>query len=113
VIVVSRTEDYEVDTDQTELYCDDLVRLRDRLESEGAEKIWLVGGGELVASFLKKQLLDEITVSMHPILLGKGVPLFPGGFPTTLLMLKDAQAYEGGLVQLNYHVVPEDEELNS
>lgn len=109
VIVVSRTDDYEVDTDLTELYCDDLNVLRDRLDAEGAKKVWLVGGGELVASFLHKQLIDEITVSMHPLLLGKGVPLFPGGFPRTMLMLKDAQSFENGLVQLNYHVMPHDD----
>lgn len=110
VIVVSRSADNEVDTPLTELYSDDLNDLRSRLEGEGAQKVWLVGGGELVASFLHKQLLDEISVSMHPILLGSGVPLFPGGFPRTMLMLKDMQAFEGGLVQMNYHVMPEDDE---
>lgn len=112
VIVVSRNPDNEADTPLTEIYSDDLADLITRLNAECARKIWLVGGGELVRSFLKRDLLDEITVSMHPILLGNGVSLFPGGFPRTMLMLKDMQAFEGGLVQLNYHVMPfEDDEL--
>ncbi len=113
VIVVSRNPDNEADTPLTEIYSDDLADLLTRLDGEGAKKIWLVGGGELVQSFLKRDLLDEITVSMHPILLGNGVSLFLGGFPRTMLMLKDMKSYEGGLVQLNYHVMPaEDDEAD-
>ncbi len=108
-IVVSRSAEVDIDTPDTELYSEDLQSLVDKLSSDGAERVWLVGGGELVKSFLKQGLLDEITVSMHPILLGHGVPLFPGGFQRTMLMLKDTKVYDGGLVQLNYHVVPDEE----
>ncbi len=110
-IVVSRSGGLKVDTALTELYCSDLPELIAKLQKEECRKVWLVGGGELVRSFLEKGLLDELTVSMHPILLGKGVPLFPGGFRRTLLLLKDTKTFEGGLVQLNYHVMPDDEEF--
>ncbi|WP_025225530.1 dihydrofolate reductase family protein [Fimbriimonas ginsengisoli] len=109
-IVVSRSCDVEVDTPETELYCKDLPGLIEYLAEEKCNRVWLVGGGELVRSFLKQGLLDEITVSMHPILLGTGVRLFPGGFQQTMLLLKDTQVFEGGLVQLNYHVMPPDDE---
>ena len=110
-IVVSRTTNLKVDTPDTELYCGELPELIARLSDEERHKVWLVGGGELVRSFLEKGLLDEISVSMHPILLGTGVPLFPGGFRRTLLLLKDTKVFEGGLVQLNYHVMPDDDEF--
>lgn len=108
-IVVSRTGDLEITTPDTELYTGDLPALVSRLTEEGCGRVWLVGGGELVRSFLEQDLLDEITVSMHPILLGTGVPLFPGGFKRTMLLLKDTHVFEGGLVQLNYHVMPDEE----
>ncbi len=108
-IVVSRSPELEIDTPTTELYSAELPELMERLETESCHKVWLVGGGELVRSFLEKGLLDEITVSMHPLLLGKGVPLFPGGFRRTMLLLKDTTVFDGGLVQLNYHVMPDDE----
>jgi dihydrofolate reductase len=110
-IVVSRRADGIADTPNTEYFSEDLPALIERLKTSGRENVWLVGGGELVASFLEQGLLDEITVSMHPILLGKGVPLFPGGFQRTLLMLKDTQTFDGGLVKLTYHVMPDDEDL--
>jgi len=109
-VVVTRKTDWDVDTPETELFCEDLQTLVDKLASEGAERVWLVGGGELVRSFLEQGLLDELTVSMHPILLGRGVPLFPGGFRRTMLLLKDTEVFEGGLVQLNYHVMPDEDE---
>lgn len=109
--VVSRSSGLEITTPQTELFCDGLPDLVARMETDGAERVWLVGGGELVRSFLEQELLDEITVSMHPILLGTGVPLFPGGFRRTMLLLKDTTVFDGGLVQLNYHVMPDDEEF--
>jgi dihydrofolate reductase len=112
-IVVSRSGEVEIDTPDTELYTKDLQGLVSHLEGAGCDRVWLVGGGELVRSFLEQGLLDEISVSMHPILLGTGVPLFPGGFRRTMLMLKETEVFEGGLVQLNYHVMPDDEELAS
>ena len=106
-VVVSRKADLAVDMPNVEVHSGDLVSLIQRLEEEGRHNVWLVGGGELVRSFLEKGLLDRITVSMHPILLGKGVPLFPGGFHRTMLLLEDTKSFEGGLVQLNYHVIPD------
>jgi len=103
-VVVSRRDDLEVDTPGTTVWSGDLKELVDNLREDGAEQVWLVGGGELVRSMLHEGLIDRISVSMHPVLLGKGIPLFPDGFPKTSLTLEDATQYESGLVQLNYHV---------
>lgn len=109
-IVVSRSGGIEVTTPDTQIASGDLAELLQKLSDEGAEKVWLVGGGELVRSFLDKGLLDRITVSMHPVLLGKGIPLFPGGFPRTLLQLDNVTPYDTGLVQLDYIVMPDEED---
>lgn len=109
-IVVSRSEGSEISTPDTELFAGQLPDLIEKLNEGNASHVWLVGGGELVRSFLKQGLLDRITVSLHPILLGNGVPLFPGGFPRTMLLLEDTQSFEGGLVQLNYHVIPDEDD---
>ena len=109
--VVSRRADLLLDAPNVQLHAGDLKALIGRLAGENCGNVWLVGGGELVRSFLEQGLLDRITVSLHPILLGKGVPLFPGGFHRTMLLLENTKTFEGGLVQLNYHVIP-DEDLD-
>lgn len=109
-IVVSRKVDLPIDVPGAELHSGDLASLIERLDREERKNVWLVGGGELVRSFLEQGLLDRITVSMHPVLLGDGVPLFPGGFRRTLLALDNTEEFEGGLVQLNYLVMPDEDD---
>ena len=70
---------------------------------EGQERnIWLVGGGQMVREFLLHDLIDEIVLSVHPIILGKSIPLFPPHTPQMGLALIGCQAYNTGLVQLAY-----------
>lgn len=66
--------------------------------------IWLVGGGELVRQFLEKRLVNEITLTIHPRLLGEGLPLFPPPYPETELELIRCETYATGLVQVFYRV---------
>lgn len=69
---------------------------------DDAATVWLVGGGRLAASFQAAGLLDELYLTVLPILLGDGVPLLPVGGPQTLLTLTDATPYASGVVQLRY-----------
>ena len=64
--------------------------------------IWLFGGASLVTSFVNANLVDELWLAVHPLLLGGGKPLFQeirGRIPFTL---KETKAYSTGLVQLFY-----------
>lgn len=75
------------------------------LRSLAKGNIWLVGGGEVIEIFLQQGLIDRLILSIHPLLLGKGIPLFLPDFPSQNLELKDTQTFASGLVQLNYQVV--------
>lgn len=46
------------------------------LKQQPGHDIWLMGGGKLIHAFLKSNLMDELQISILPILLGKGIPLF-------------------------------------
>jgi len=73
-----------------------------KIEAQGFKRVWLVGGGALIRSFLSEALIDEHIVSVIPILLGSGIPLFPPPTPEQKFRLADARHYESGLVQIRY-----------
>jgi dihydrofolate reductase len=64
--------------------------------------IWLVGGADIISIFLNAGLLDEIILSIHPIILGNGIPLFKNLQGQMNLKLIKAIPYENGLMQLYY-----------
>lgn len=70
--------------------------------AKGYRRIWLVGGGELVAEFERHSLIDEYIISIIPVFLGEGILLFPPPGPETILELTGSQFYSTGLVQLKY-----------
>ena len=66
--------------------------------------IWLVGGGEMVREFLQRRLINEIGITIHPRLLGDGIPLYAQPYPETELELLRSKEYPSGLLQVYYRV---------
>jgi dihydrofolate reductase len=46
-----------------------------RLREQPGRDIWLMGGGEIIASFLDAQAIDEFVISVAPVFIGEGIPL--------------------------------------
>lgn len=69
-----------------------------------------VGGGELVATFLRYGLIDEYRIYVQPVILGAGRPLFPPGTDMTRLRLAETRAFGNGVTMLHYQR-PEETEL--
>ena len=74
------------------------------IRQKPGKDLWLVGGGEMVQSFLSQRLVDEIGLAIHPRLLGQGIQLFPQPYPDTQLELIRTEPYSNGLVQVFYNV---------
>lgn len=68
----------------------------------GDKNIWLVGGGELVGQFLDEDLLDELVVSITPVLLGKGAPLLPRRRTQPMRLLSATPSPAHTFVHLHY-----------
>ncbi len=66
--------------------------------------IWLFGGAVLTASLMNEGLVDELWLSVHPILLGTGKPLFAGIHNRIKLTHFETKTYDTGLVSLKYQV---------
>ena len=80
----------------------DFVKIQ-LLQSQGKD-IWLIGGADIISIFLNAGMLDEIILSIHPIVLGKGIPLFRNLQRQMNLKLVKSIPYESGLVQLHYEL---------
>lgn len=74
-----------------------------KLRQAGVNNVWLVGGASLATAFLTSGLIDDIILTVMPILLGDGIKLFDGNFdkPMMLDLVKKID-FDNGVVQLNY-----------
>lgn len=74
----------------------------EKIKQEPGKDIWLFGGASLTSSLMNLGLVDEIWLSIHPILLGSGKPLFTGISERIPLQLLESKTYETGLVSVKY-----------
>jgi dihydrofolate reductase len=76
------------------------------LKSEKGKNIWLVGGGQINSILLNNNLIDQMVISIHPKVLGSGIPLFKTESLGNLqFQLERHKVFERGLVQLTYSTV--------
>jgi dihydrofolate reductase len=89
-----------------EFYSGDLKTLVDEKLASRYGNIWLVGGAVLSQRFLELGLVDEISLTVAPVLLGEGLRLFGGCLTEQRWDLKNVVAYKNGFVALSYAASP-------
>lgn len=72
------------------------------IRQQAGKNIWLYGGAGLIRSFVQLGLIDEYRLSVHPIVLGSGKPLFEDLEQRIALRLKDTRVFRSGVVQVLY-----------
>ena len=76
-----------------------------KLKNEEGNDIWFFGGAKLLTSFLEKNLIDELQLAVHPIMLGEGTSLFEGKIKKRInCELSSVKSYSTGLVMLKYKI---------
>jgi len=75
-----------------------------KIKEQPGRDIWLFGGASLTDALMKEGLVDELWMSVHPLLLGSGKLLFHGQNRRTQLTLLENKTYETGLVSLRYSI---------
>ncbi len=88
---------------KVEMYSGEIPVLISRLESEGFQHAY-VDGGATITSFINQELIDEMTITHAPVLLGGGISLF--GKTKSPIQLEDSQAkaYPNDFIQIKYKV---------
>src|SRR5262245_23131134 len=74
------------------------------LKQEEGKDICLMGGGERARSLFEARLIDEIGFNIHPVLLGRGIPLFHPMSRQIDLELKECRPFKNGCVYVTYRV---------
>jgi dihydrofolate reductase len=102
VYIITRTKKPSSGT--FKFYTGDIAALIERLKSEPGKNIYCDGGAEIANTLLMKHLIDELIISVIPVLLGEGIELFRNGLPYQYLQLLSAKSFDTGLVQLHYKI---------
>ena len=94
-----------MDTENVQFITGSIPAFVRQLKKEDGKDIWLVGGGQINTILLSTGLIDRMILSVHPVILGQGIPLF-GGIPAeTHFKLERSQVFPSGLVQLSYKAI--------
>jgi dihydrofolate reductase len=70
----------------------------------GERNVWVMGGGDLASQFVDEGLLDELIVTLVPVVLGEGIPTFAHRLGQRL-HLTGMRSFQGGVVELRYRFV--------
>ena len=76
----------------------------ERLRAQTGKNVWLMGGGEIIGSFLDEGAIDEFIITVMPIFIGEGIPLLVPRHREVALRLLGVQQFSDGVVQLHYEV---------
>lgn len=75
-----------------------------RLRAEKGKSIWMMGGGEIIASFLDAGAIDEFVLTVMPTFIGEGIPLIAHRHRHVPLHLQSVKKFSNGVVQVHYQV---------
>lgn len=73
-----------------------------KIKAEPGKNIWLYGGAGLIKTFIQLKLIDIYRISVHPVALGGGKPLFEELQDRLNLSLIETKVFKSGVVQLIY-----------
>jgi len=100
-VVVVTGRELKSARESVEFYSGNLKTLIEEKLAPRYRNIWLVGGAMLSQRFLELGLVDEIRLTVAPVLLGDGLRLF-GPLAERIWKLKSVTAYKNGFVELAY-----------
>jgi dihydrofolate reductase len=76
-----------------------------RLRAQSGKDIWMMGGAEIIASFLDEGEIDEFSIHVIPIFIGEGIPFIAPRRRSISLKLLSAKNFPDGVIHLHYRVV--------
>ncbi len=87
---------------------DSVSAFAERMRASGGKNLWMMGGGEIIGSFLDEGAIDEFIISVVPTFIGEGIPLIAARHLEVPLRLLETKPFPDGVVQLHYEVLKQD-----
>lgn len=84
--------------EQVTFISENFVSFIEDLKRQEGRDIWIVGGSGVIDPLIKANVIDDYIISVMPIIIGDGIPLFEKNNPEILLKLKEVNAYNGGIL---------------
>lgn len=99
--ILSRTVSADASSGEIEFIAPEIPAFAEMLKSMPGKDIWVIGGSQVLSSFMEAGLVDEFIISIAPVTIGKGIPLFQKSDIATEFKLIDVKRY-GEFAQLHY-----------
>ena len=108
--VVSTTLEEPLEWNNSTLIKENVAEEVAKLKQQPGKDISITGSGALVRSLLADDLLDELRLMVHPIVVGSGKRLFEEGSDQKALKLVDSKTFDTGVLYLTYQMAGKEEE---
>jgi dihydrofolate reductase len=100
--VITRNKDLKIQSPDTYALTENLKDFFTDLKKKTEKDIWLIGGGQLITTFITEGLLDKMIITIIPKIIGEGLPLFADKPKETNWKLTEAKSFDTGVVNLTY-----------
>ncbi len=92
-------------TDENIKVINNVIDFIKNLVNTDGKNIWLVGGSEIISILMNANMVDEIILSIHPLILGNGISLFREIKRQIKLKVLNSITYNSGLIQIHYKII--------
>ncbi len=99
--IFTRKTGYKTKTDKTQAAKLSKESLKE-IKSKSEKGVWIVGGGEIITELINMDEIDEMIICIIPVIIAKGIPLFPNQPKETQFNLVHTESFDTGAVSLTY-----------
>jgi dihydrofolate reductase len=92
-------------TDENIKVINNVIEFIKILVTTDGKNIWLAGGSKIISILMNANMVDEIIISIHPLILGKGILLFREIKRQIKLKVLNSITYNSSLIQIHYKII--------
>ena len=105
IFTTTGTDTLKRTTDENIKVINNVIDFIKNLVNADGKNIWLVGGSEIISILMNANMVDEIILSIHPLILGNGISLFREIKRQIKLKVLNSITYNSGLIQIHYKII--------